>query len=139
MKHLFFLFAASLLLMAAQCNEPDGEAFPLGEAFELTIGEQKACQCDGPAIKATAIKEDSRCPENTNCMWEGQAVVTFSLIDEGQKEEALELTLRKGHPKLSSKTVGAYQYTIQQVSPYPKDGVKINTEDYKIQLLIVKP
>ena len=139
MKHLLFLAAVLFILTSSQCNEQAGEGYQLGEAFELKIGEQKACQCDAPIVKVNSMKEDSRCPENTNCMWEGQAVVEFSLINADQKEEALELTLRKGHPKLSTKVVGPYQYSIQQVSPYPKDGVKINDEDYVIQLVVVKP
>jgi len=134
MKNLIYGFTTLLLLTAAQCQK--GTKFPLGEEFQLKIGASKTCDCGDLDIAVLRVKEDSRCPEFTNCIWEGQAIIEFAL---NQDEKApMELILRKGHPQLGRKIIDDYSYTITKVEPYPKSGTKIPEEEYVISLRIEK-
>lgn len=134
MKNLCYAFTTLVLLTAAQCQKK--AEFPLGEEFQLKVSEAKSCDCGDLDVAVLQVKEDSRCPEFTNCVWEGQAIVEFELND--NKKTPMELILRKGHPQLGRKILGDYSYTITKVDPYPKSGVKIQPEEYVISLRIDK-
>ena len=134
MKNLFYAFTTLLLFTAAQCQKK--AVFPLGEEFQLKVTERKTCDCGDLDIKVLQVKEDSRCPEFTNCVWEGQAIVEFALNND--EKAPMELILRKGHPQLGRKIIGDYSYTITKVDPYPKSGVKTQEEEYVISLRIDK-
>lgn len=53
---------------------------PAEAPVRITLGE--AVQIDGTAVRFDAIEEDSRCPENTTCVWEGRARVRLAVASE---------------------------------------------------------
>lgn len=131
MRISFVLPFLALLLSAAQCSQKE-IGCELGKPFQLQIGETMNCK-DSP-IQFVAIKEDSRCPEYVNCVWEGQVVIQLAL---GERErEMVDLTLREGKPALASQKVGAYIYRLEEVVPYPVSDKKIEPEDYSITLVV---
>ena len=132
MKNHLLLFALFLLFGAAKCGNKND--YQLGQAFRLQLGETARCQCHGPVIQFTAIKEDSRCPEYTNCIWEGQAVIQFSL--EKDSRQYIDLALRAGHPELASKKVGNYIYRLEKVTPYPQADKEAKPEEYIVELVV---
>ncbi|MCB0616734.1 MAG: hypothetical protein KDC75_25625 [Phaeodactylibacter sp.] len=132
MKNYLLLLGLLLLFSASKCGKKNG--FELGQTFRLQIGEKAHCQCPGPSIQLTAVKEDSRCPEFTNCIWEGQAVVQFSLNNSGR--QYIDLSLRDGHPELASRKVGDYIYRLEKVSPYPQAGRVTEPEEYIVELVV---
>ena len=135
MKKLMILSAVFLTFVAAKCNKEEG--FATGENFEMKIGEEANCKnCTALSLNFVGIKEDSRCPEFTNCIWEGQAVVELS-INTGSKMP-LELIMQKSKPELGQKVVGDYSYKLEKVDPYPKSGTSIQDEDYIITLVVEK-
>jgi len=131
MRNLFYFLAAFLLFTAATCQK--GDSFTLGEPFQLKVDEQKACDCGDLSIQAKGVKEDSRCPEFTNCVWEGQAIIEFMVDD-----DPVELILRDDHPQLARKIKGNYSYTLLKVDPYPKSSVVTPAEDYLIEIKVDK-
>ncbi|MCB0579951.1 MAG: hypothetical protein KDD10_11680 [Phaeodactylibacter sp.] len=132
MKYYLLLFSLALLFGAAKCGNQND--YQLGQLFRLQLGESARCHCPGPTIQFTAIKEDSRCPEFTNCIWEGQAVIQFSL-EKGERQY-VDLTLRAGHPELASKKVGDYIYRLEKVSPYPQAGKAHQPEEYVVEMVV---
>ncbi|HMQ49002.1 MAG TPA: hypothetical protein PKA00_16060 [Saprospiraceae bacterium] len=132
MKNYLIVLAVCGLFMAAKCSK--GHGYELGQSFTLQIGEKATCKCGGKTVQFTAVKEDSRCPEYTNCVWEGQAVIQLSV--ENEKLEYIDLTLREGHDEMASQTVGGFTYRLKKVSPYPKAGQKINPEEYIIEMVV---
>jgi hypothetical protein len=133
MKKLIFLTGISLLLLSAKCNKKFG--FKLGEPFELKMGVTMPCSdCDDLSVQFISVKEDSRCPEFTNCIWEGQAVIEFNLIS--KQTITIDLIERKGHPEMSRKVYGDYSYTLLKVDPYPKSGSQIMDEDYILEMKV---
>ncbi len=132
MKNYFLFLGLLLVFSASKCGRKSG--FELGQPVRMQIGEKAQCQCPGPVIQLTAIKEDSRCPEYTNCIWEGQAVI--QLLIEEATPQYIDLTLREGHPELSSKKAGNFIYRLEEVSPYPQAGKTIKPEEYVVVLTV---
>ena len=132
MKKGLLLIGLFLLFGAAKCGKKSG--YQLGELLRLQLGESARCQCQGPEIQFTAIKEDSRCPEYTNCIWEGQQLVQLSLNNSGR--QYIDLSLRDGHPELASRKVGDYIYRLEKVSPYPQAGRVTEPEEYIVELVV---
>jgi hypothetical protein len=132
MKNYLLLISLLLALSAFRCDRRGG--FELGQPFRLQIGEKVRCAAHGGAIQLIAFKEDSRCPEFTNCLWEGQVVV--QLLIDGDQPQYIDLGLREGHPQLASKKVGAYIYRLRTVTPYPQAGKDIAPEEYVIELIV---
>lgn len=129
MKYLLPLLA--LALSAAKCSDEVSDCHT-GEPIELQIGGTVDCK-DTP-IQLVAVKEDSRCPEYTNCVWEGQAVVQLALGN-GDRQ-TVDLTLRDGKPELASKAVGGYIYRLAEVTPYPVAGQSIQPEEYVVTFIV---
>ncbi len=137
MKNLLFLTSIFFLMTASKCEKDSGNTFSLGETFSLKAGESIKCKnCDNLSLQFVDVKEDSRCPEFTNCVWEGQAIITFSL--QSDQSNTLELTSRQGHPQLAKKTMGDYSYTLIKVDPYPKSGTLIKDEEYVLEMTVEK-
>ena len=136
MNKMILITACALLFMAATCNHtPQAPEYELGQAFSLAAEEVMSCNCDAPNVRFDEIKEDSRCPKYTNCIWEGQAIVNFILT--GKTNKPLQLIAREGHPELAEKKVDGYRYRLEEVLPYP-EGKKINPNDYIVKLVVEK-
>jgi hypothetical protein len=127
MKAVLLLFSLSLFL-ASTCE--DAATFPLGESFTMSPQQELVNKPADITIKWLEVSEDSRCPKNTNCVWEGQAIVNL-LVNGGP----VTLTLRSGKPDKAQTLVGEYIFTAETLSPYP-EGDKIEPADYRLQLKV---
>jgi hypothetical protein len=69
-----FLLACCLLLLTA-CAAPPLSRPPvkMGEEFTLALGESVAMEQKGVLVSFGKVIEDSRCPMNARCIWEGNA------------------------------------------------------------------
>jgi hypothetical protein len=132
MKNLLFFVSVLFVLTASRCSKES--FFELGVPVEFRLGQTTQCKCGELSLTVVDIKEDSRCPLNTNCLWEGQAVV---LLEANGQE--FELTAREGHPQIASREVGGFIFRLQKVSPYPEAGKKIEKPEYRIELLVEQP
>ncbi len=73
-----FLVAAVSGCSGAQAD-PEVRASATGDPFMLTQGD--AVTIAGHALQFVDVVEDSRCPEDVTCVWEGRAKVTLSASD----------------------------------------------------------
>ena len=81
------------------------------------LGVGQSVQPYGQAVTFVGVEEDSRCPENTTCVWEGRAVVSVQIGD-----DVLRLTAPHGTPRDGETATGASGATEVQlvgVHPYP--------------------
>ena len=118
MKGLLLLLSFSLFLAKA-CDS--GDDFTVGESFTMEPGQELTNNSADLTVKWLEVAEDSRCPKNTNCVWEGQAKIS--------------LTLRKGKPEQAKGTHGGYVFEALQLDPYP-DGAVIDPTSYRLQLVV---
>ena len=97
---------------------PDGSP-AAGHGLDVVerIGLGETVQPYGQPVTFVGVDEDSRCPENTTCVWEGRAVVTVRIGD-----DLLTLTAPHGTPRAGETATGASGTTEVQlvgVHPYP--------------------
>lgn len=94
--------AAGLMLIILGC------ATAADEPFTLRYG-QTVRLASGPSITFENV-EDSRCPRNTVCVWEGEVRVHLRVGDE-----------RVNIKVPGSATAAGYTIEVREVRPYPDD------------------
>ena len=70
-------------------NPTAGPGVPVGSEFTLRVGETATIADTGLRVGYLKLIEDSRCPPEVTCVWEGDAVVRVSLIVAGETEPAI--------------------------------------------------
>ena len=76
--------------------------------------------------------DDSRCPVDVTCVWEGRASVTFNVYDKIQHQTIILTT-----NEIQSQNVGSYEIVLIDVLPYPVSTTDIS-EDYVATIIISK-
>jgi hypothetical protein len=91
-----------------------------GEKKEIPIGSTATYSLTGQKVDITfeKILEDSRCPKDVVCIWEGQAKLQFSLtIPSVNLNKTVIATLRAGHPELGQVSVGSVALALVKLTP----------------------
>jgi hypothetical protein len=96
-------------------------AAAVGAPFQLGLGEMLPIDDSGLSVKFTAVPEDSRCPADARCIWQGRAVVTLEVHAADAPLQALTLAipgdLTPDAPELQA--VGGYTLRLVDLAPYP--------------------
>ncbi len=133
----YILFITTLLsFFAFTCERIP--TFPIGESFRMKPEERRSNEEAQVVLRLDEVTEDSRCPKNTNCVWQGQVKMRFTLISADKTENSFELNLRKDRPGEAMKAYNGYTYKMTAVDPYPVAESKIAKEDYWITVEVVK-
>ncbi len=75
--------------------------------------------------------EDSRCPKDVVCVWEGEVEASLVLdLDEASDYFVVVSSMRP------DTTIAGYKFTLIEVTPYPESTETIPQEDYVVRLLI---
>ena len=130
MKRLTFILIASLFLAVSCTKEDVFNTYDI--AFEETITHNKNVEVTFQDI------QDSRCPTDVVCVWEGQAEVSLSVFfDSDDAPTIVNLIERVGYAELAETTVNGYHFKLLEVNPYPNSATNPpQKEDYTIRLLI---
>jgi hypothetical protein len=110
----------------------------LEELFKLKINQIASIDSDNLKIKFLNITEDSRCPSDVVCCWEGQATIVVNILKNDQDLGDFSLTSRAGHEDLAVKNFDRYSIKLKKVEPYPKTTQKIELSDYIVTLIVSK-
>lgn len=100
----------------------------------VRVKTQKSVMRDRLRIKLVAV-EDSRCPQDVNCVWAGNAKVTIKVTNRNGKSETFDL-----NTSIDVKSVrfGGYEITLGKVAPYPASNVRINPNGYTASFTVRK-
>lgn len=101
-------------------SEPSESRRPvavLGERFSLDTGETVPVADTGLRVTYAELVEDSRCPPEATCVWEGDAVVRLTLDAAG--EEPAEAVLHTYDQQPGAVSYGPYRVELTGVS---RDG-----------------
>ena len=135
-KGLLILAVIIAGLMITGCSSRAVEGgVRLGEEFSLSIGQKAAIRGENLQITFLEVLEDSRCPKDVTCIWEGRATSVVSIVSNNTTE--IELS----EPGL---TVSPYQYTFRDywitfhLLPYPEVGKEISKEQYRLTMSVNK-
>ncbi|HAH36311.1 MAG TPA: hypothetical protein DEQ87_00185 [Algoriphagus sp.] len=110
----------------------------MGETFGFSYQEQ-VTHCTEPiSITFLELSQDSRCPENVTCVWQGLAQIKLLVSVNGQ-EKPFDLSTYPPHQGIPSEIVFlGYKIALVDLKPYPNTTKKYRIEDYQAYLLIDK-
>jgi len=130
MKNLIYIFA--LMLLFTSCNKENDsvpEIFRLGTEEDFSLGDENHSDDNQLKFRITEIN-DSRCPSDVVCVWEGMVVVKITVDSPVQGSLSLNSYNNKAD------TLGQYSFRLIEVSPYPVSTEEIKLEDYDVTLKI---
>lgn len=98
---------------------------------EDAVGPSQAVTIQGVTITPLEVLEDSRCPEDVQCVWAG----TLKLLANIRKSsDAFNQVLELGQ----SVSLGSEEITLISASPDPKAGENIPFEKYRFEFEVEK-
>jgi hypothetical protein len=133
-RSLYFLVFPCVVLAASSCSALDDVQVRLNEEFCLSIGQYASVTGEDLVVSFEEVTEDSRCPSDVTCVWEGRVSCVVELMHTGSSDR---MTLTE--PGLTSEyTREEYeQYELAfHVTPYPEAGNNIANDTYRLHLII---
>ncbi|MCI5124056.1 MAG: hypothetical protein D3925_06165 [Candidatus Electrothrix sp. AR5] len=128
MKKLLML-CVCLVTFIACAQTKQSENFP--QTVELQSRASKKVSND-LTIRMNSVLEDSRCPTDVQCAWEGNAEILLELS--GGNLETVHLNTGGMFPR--TEVYNGYTITLQELKPYPAQGMSIEESDYTAVLSI---
>lgn len=111
-----------------------GSTVEFNKSFELKPRENVFLRGSELEVKFIGIPEDSRCPQGTRCVWEGQ-VKALLKVSRNSEEDQFNITKRPGEEKVE-RNFGNYTIILKEVSPYPTENMTV--VNYKIKLKVIR-
>ena len=141
---LMLLFITAVICGCAGNSPREGQTYKR-EALQaeldtpITLAFSRIASLEGGKIliEFADVTEDSRCPVNVTCVWEGQVTVVLNISMDGTELGSLSLTSRAGHEKLAIADIESYSIRLQKVEP-SKTKDEIELDEYIITLIISK-
>ncbi|PZD77455.1 hypothetical protein [Mesonia sp. K7] len=91
---------------------------------------------NGYVIDFVEVTEDSRCPSDATCVWEGQARAIVMLCKDGKKVTTKELLFKGNKEEEFSHSFGKEETKITyNLMPYPKQNT-LGKLDYYLEFII---
>jgi hypothetical protein len=127
------LLIASVLFAQGCASAAGPSEATLGEPFTLSYGD--VAQVDGLTVGFNGVSQDSRCPIDVVCVWQGDATVLVTLETAQEASATREL-----HTGIEPRETGFAGFTVRLVSvaPAARSNVKIDAEDYRATLLVTR-
>lgn len=105
---------------------------------KLKVGQ--SLSLGAKSMRFVEVSEDSRCPSDVTCVWEGEVKVAVALYEKEQLIEQKVVTFKGmgGNPNtknivFSTEDKNIYGYAI---SPYPKTSAPIDPKEYYLELIV---
>ncbi|XGW00846.1 MAG: hypothetical protein ACAF41_33250 (plasmid) [Leptolyngbya sp. BL-A-14] len=110
-------------------------ATSLDKQFELKYAQVAFVRSHNLRIRFSGVSEDSRCPSEVACIWEGQVTIAVNVAQGSRNLGSGNLTISP-RSKASSINFENYNIKLLSVSPYPKDSHKVELSEYSVTLVI---
>ncbi len=118
-------------------DEPQPKVVPTNVEFTLRRGE--TASIGGGALHVTflAVGNDSRCPADVVCVWQGDAELHFRLASEESEAAAIVDTL---HTELQPRAASylGYTVTVNGLQPYPYSSDEPGSRDYRVAATVTR-
>ena len=124
---------ACLLLFPSCSDSPSGPTPSFDVRLTIPLGQTLGIEGTRLGVRFDAVVEDSRCPANAMCVWEGRAIVKVTL--RGISHEAT-VDLHSNVPALRSATLDGVRIEWLRLDPYPYAGADQPAEEYRVTLKI---
>ena len=95
---------------------------------KISLGE--TVQFKKASVKFLKVMEDSRCPSDVTCIWEGQARVLVEVTETGKQPQQVELLYGK---RINKALYASEGYSLEGISlsPYPTSE-SVGNMEYKL-------
>jgi hypothetical protein len=114
---------------------PSASGGAIGQPFTLSLGATAQLAEADFSVTPREIIEDSRCPANAHCLWQGRVVIAGTLSSDGQVQPFTLGTLSGFADAPAELAVGAFTLRIVAVEPYPESfDTALAAADYQISL-----
>jgi hypothetical protein len=138
MKRISFVLICFLFILPflTACAGAPGEVEArLGQEFSLPIGQEAGITGENLRISFEDVIEDSRCPLDVNCIWEGRASIQVQLT---YFDTTYSVILNE--PGLTDHAEDSFRdYSLSfHLEPYPGEAENISREDYFLRLTVSK-
>ena len=115
---------------------PAGNEEPLGQEFNLPVGQSAAIAGEDLLISFIEVTTDSRAPRGVEAFWAGEAKCRMQITYQGSTSEAI-LTESGATDGYTQDSFGPYTINFQ-LQPYPEAGYQPAADDYVLTLQITK-
>ncbi len=120
----------ALLLLLAGCSLLDAADTPEPAVVVAQEGQRIALPAFDATLTFVEKAEESRCPTNVTCVWEGRAKILLEFAWSGQAPASFEMVGFVGpdgnadakEPGVTHEAFGL-RFTLERLDPYPIDGV----------------
>lgn len=104
-------------------------------AFSLPVGKTAAVNGSSARLTFRTVREDSRCPANVQCVWQGDAKIEVTLSRDGAAGETAILSLMSPH---NEARIGDFFVRFVGLAPYPATPGPADPRQYVAELVIRK-
>jgi len=117
-------------------GSPSAERVPLGREFSLAVGQSAVVGDAGLRVSLKGVAQDSRCPVDVQCIWEGDATVSIDVASAPSPRAEYELhTSGRFEREVGH---GAYRISLVRLDPVPRSAGLPSPNDYRATLLVVR-
>jgi len=101
--------------------------------FLLRFEEVIYFESQNLSIKFADVSQDSRCPSDVQCVWQGEVVLSL-LMQKNDSQQTFSLSSVNS----PFKNIFGYNITLISVEPYPASNIQIDKTDYVAEFNISK-
>jgi len=135
MKYYHAVLPLIVIVSVVTCCDCSGVIkASLRQEVTLKPGQTVSITGEELEIEFIEVVEDSRCPEDVTCIWEGRARCSVR-ITTGEQEENAVLTQPGLYQGLTEKSYHAYILSFL-LEPYPEADKEISQDEYRLLLTV---
>jgi hypothetical protein len=106
----------------------------VGDTARVQLAIGQSTEIDGVRITFAEVSEDSRCPSDVDCVWQGNARVVLTVAGAGSTPTiGLNTTLEPVEVR-----IGGFNVSIESLTPYPVSTAPIDRDAYRVKLRLVE-
>jgi hypothetical protein len=128
--------AVTLMLLASTTSVFAGKAS--SEELKVKIGTSKTAKTGKISIKFVEVLEDSRCPEDANCIWAGNAKIKLTLSRNGKEPQTFEMntSLQNTNMEDGFLPYKGFNITLVRLTPVPSASKAIDAKAYEATFMV---
>jgi hypothetical protein len=129
---------AAASFLASACATSTGAVRPIGLNQETELAPGQSVQSGALRVTFKGVGDDSRCPADVVCVWEGDALVKIEVREQSGDPVARELHT-SGSAGSRTTAYAGFEVELVRVTPQTHSQQPIPAQDYRVVLRITQP
>jgi hypothetical protein len=131
----FGVLLLSILLLSCEESPLENGPFTIGQSVDFYFDVPRLDVEGEYEVVFDVLEQDSRCPSNYECVWEGIGIIGMTIT---HGEVVSEMTLSTFDWENYTKTVSAegLKFTLIELKPYPKGDELAASKNYVAKVLV---